>query len=249
MLFRLLILLFACVLVGCSGTSHMPDNFVYVPVLSADYDIATWQKISSPVSPIRIYIEGDGHAFDGYGKPTSNPTPKSYMLRDMASRDNSPNVVYMARPCQFIMSDNCNITDWTSGRFSTHNIDTMANAIRHVANGRPVILIGYSGGAMISGLVIEKNPDIDVKQWITIAGVLNHHDWTEYFGDSPLSASENLNRLPRVPQCHYVADYDIVVPRHLSEKWTDNNIIIVPDSTHNDFGNWVPDCNTSNFIL
>ncbi|MCM1294218.1 MAG: hypothetical protein NC311_01495 [Muribaculaceae bacterium] len=227
----------------------MPDDFVYTPIATANYNIASWQKLSSPTAPIYIYIEGDGHAFDGYGRPTSDPTPRSRMLRDMASRDMNPNVVYMARPCQFIMSDNCNITDWTSGRFSSRATDTMATAIRNVANGRPVILIGYSGGAMISGLVIEQNPDIDVKQWITISGVLNHHDWTEYFCDSPLTQSADLNRLPRVPQCHYVAESDIVVPRHLSQKWTNNNIIIVPDSTHNDFGDFDPDCNASDFVL
>lgn len=249
MLFRLAILFIVCALSGCGGVFHMPDDFVYTPIATANYSIASWQKISSHTAPIRIYIEGDGHAFDGYGRPTSDPTPRSHMLRDMASHDNSPNVVYMARPCQFIMSDNCSVTDWTSGRFSSRATDTMAAAIRNIANGRPVILIGYSGGAMISGLVIEKYPDIDVKQWITIAGVLNHHDWTEYFGDSPLTESNDLNTLPRVAQCHYLAAHDIIVPHALSEKWTDNNFIIVPDSTHNDFGNFVPDCKAPGFVL
>ncbi len=227
----------------------MPADFVYVPVAATHYDIATWQKISSPTAPIHIYIEGDGFSFDGYGRPTSNPTPRSHMLRDMASRDSNLNVVYMARPCQFMMSDNCNVTDWTSGRFSARTIDATATAIRHIAQGRPVILIGYSGGAMMSGLVIEKYPDINVQKWITIAGVLNHRDWTEYFGDSPLTESQNMNTLPQVLQCHYVAESDIIVPRHLSEKWTDNNFIIVPNSAHNDFGNFVPDCKATGFVL
>lgn len=231
---------FIC-LSGCSTTLHtFSDDFIYVPVRAGEYDIVTYQKISDAHAPVRIYIEGDGNAFDATGRPTDNPTPRGDTVRRMAIRDASPNVIYMARPCQYIMSDGCNVSDWTSGRFSPRIISVMADAVRSVAPNREIVLIGYSGGALLSGLIITQNPDINISQWITVAGVLNHGDWTHYFGDTPLSDSVNMDELPRVSQLHYVASRDAVVPLHLSKQWTQNKMIIVPNTLHNDFGDFVP---------
>ena len=86
---------------------------------------------------------------------------------------------------------------------------------------------------MVSGLLIQNYPDLNIKKWITIAGVLNHTDWTEYFNDTPLKKSLNLNKLPNVSQVHYIADGDKVVPNELSKKWIkDDNIITVHNAAH-----------------
>ncbi len=221
------------VLIACAPVWHIPYDFQEIIISSDKYEILTYQKISDSISPIHIYIEGDGYAFNGAGRPTSNPTPRGTFLRDLATNDNNPNVVYMARPCQYIMSSECDISDWTSKRFSTDKIDSITYAIRKIAQNRPIILIGYSGGAMISGLVIQQNPDLNIKQWITIAGVLNHSDWTSYFGDLPLSGSLNMNRLPNIPQVHYIAENDNVVPKSLSYQWLkEKTPVIVPNATH-----------------
>ena len=223
---------------ACVSTWRAPDDFLYAPIYAGQYDIVTYQRISDTTSPIHIYIEGDGNAFDAYGHPTSDPTPRGTFLRDLATRDTYPNIVYMARPCQYIRSTSCQTSDWTDGRFSEQIINAMATAVRTVAQHRPIILIGYSGGAMVSGLIINKNPDLNVIQWVTIAGVLNHTDWTSYFGDSPLSLSLNLDTLPNVPQTHYIASGDRVVPNHLSQQWTGgNNLVVVSGATHTDFSN------------
>lgn len=228
-------------LTGCVGTNSVPMT-VYVPIESDLLSVATVPRITDDVSPVHIYIEGDGHAFDAAGHPTSNPTPRGHFLRDMAARDTAPNVVYVARPCQYEMDDACRTTYWTDGRFSSRVVDSVAMVIRHVAGTRPVILIGYSGGAMVSGLVIGRNPDIDVRKWITIGGVLNHRDWTEYFGDTPLSSSLNMDELPHVPQVHYVAEHDKIVPPELTRRWVRaENIVVVPNAFHNDFGELKPD--------
>lgn len=137
------------------------------------------------------------------------------------------------------MSTQCNKSDWTDGRFSKAVIESIATAIRKIAKKRPVVLIGYSGGAMVTGLVIQNYPDINVQKWITVAGVLNHADWTNYFGDTPLTNSENMTELPHVPQIHYIADKDTVVPNELSRKWVpEHNLVIVPNSTHHRFENF-----------
>ncbi len=236
------ILLGFLLLCGCVSTWRAPDEFTFVPVNAGEFEIATFQKITDPTTPIHIYIEGDGHAFNGRGMPTSDPTPHGTFMRDMAISDTAPNVVYIARPCQFIMSPTCHRTDWTTGRFSGRIVDAIGRVVADVAATRPIILIGYSGGAMVSGLVITRRPDLDVRKWITIAGVLNHADWTEYFGDAPLTESLNMTELPPVPQLHYVGAMDDTVPPELTYRMADYaDIVVVPNATHGDFGELVLD--------
>lgn len=223
---------------GCVSGWRASDDFLYVPIKVGDFEIVTWQKITNSDSAVHIYIEGDGRAFDGYGIPTNDPTPVGTLVRDLAMSDAAENVVYVARPCQFIISDKCTQSDWTDGRFSERIIDSMAAVIKTVSKGREIILIGYSGGAMVSGLIIAEEPELDVRKWITIAGVLNHNIWTNYFGDNPLSASMTLDKLPSVHQLHYVAENDEIVPLWMTQFMADEeDIIIVPGATHNNFGN------------
>ena len=225
-------------LLGCVSSWHMSDDFTYAQISTDYYEIASWQKITDEVSPVHIYIEGDGYAFNEHGFPTDNPTPRGTTIRDLAMSDRSANVVYMARPCQFIMSGNCEQSDWTSGRFSEKIINSMAQAVQQVSGKRDIFLIGYSGGAMVSGLIIKSFPDLNVKKWITVAGVLNHSDWTEYFEDTPLAESLSLGALPNIKQTHYVAEFDDVVPIVLTQRVADGeNIVIVPNARHDDFGN------------
>lgn len=225
---------FIILLSGCVTTTDYDSMTILTPGNPELYSVATIQRMSDDKSPVHIYIEGDGYAFTNRGLPTDDPTPQSSFMRDMTMADQSPNVAYIARPCQFFMDDKCTPTNWTDGRFSRVMVDSVANAVKTIAGNRPVILIGYSGGAMISGLIIQNYDDIDVKQWITIAGVLNHADWTNYFGDAPLTLSLNMNTLPHVYQTHYVAKNDKTVPNSLSRKWvSQNKLITVPNATHN----------------
>ncbi len=235
---RLLLILSVLLCAACATRAPEMTDMEYGVVSSSGYDIATWSRIISDTAPIHIYVEGDGHAFNSRGVPTSDPTPRGRVVRELAASDMAPNVAYIARPCQYIMSPTCNVTDWTTGRFSPCIITAMADTVRHVAGTRPIILIGYSGGAMITGLIIQNNPDLDIQKWITIAGVLNHADWTTYFGDAPLAESMDMTNLPRVPQVHYVASHDRVVPIELTRRMASpDDIIIVPDTAHSRMGN------------
>ena len=235
---KIIALLF--LLAGCVGTDWSPpEDFSYVQIDSGGYEIATWQKITdSTDSHIHIYIEGDGAAFDAYGQPTSDPTPCGTFVRDLVARDVFANVAYVARPCQFNMVDTCSEIDWTSGRFSKKIIDVMADALHRVGGDKKITLVGYSGGAMVAGLIIAQHPELKIEKWITIAGVLNHRDWTDYFGDESLAESMNLESLPKVAQKHFVGGRDKVVPYDLAKDWANaGDIIIIENATHDNFGN------------
>ena len=229
------------VLSGCLGVMP-PESFSYQEIQTNNYTLASWQKITDTKSPIRIYIEGDGYAFNNYGYPTSNPTPRSAFLRNIAFNDPNSNVVYLARPCQYVSDNRCSKTDWTTGRFSQTVIDSTSQAIKQISNKQSVILIGYSGGALLSGLVIEQNPNVLVKKWITIAGVLNHTKWTNDLNLPPLTDSVDLITLPNIKQIHFVGDKDDTVSYKITQSIVaDSDLIIVPNATHTQgYENYIP---------
>ena len=231
-------LFFLFLLAGCAGAWNPPDDFTRRDVTANGYEIMTYQKMTDATAPVHIYIEGDGHAFNGRGAPTTDPTPRGTLVRDLVARDSAANVAYIARPCQFVMSPVCSESDWTDGRFSHDIVDATATTIKEIAGRRPVVLVGYSGGGLMTGLIINRHPEIKVKKWITVAGVPNHTAWTEHFGDSPLTKSLDLEKLPSVPAVHYIGARDRVVPPALSRKFFPaDQIREIPTAGHTDFEN------------
>lgn len=60
-------------LTGCAAVK-VPPEFVYREIQTRDFTLATWQKITDPDGVYKIYIEGDGHAFNARGRATNDPT-------------------------------------------------------------------------------------------------------------------------------------------------------------------------------
>lgn len=236
---KIYLLFIFLILSSCMTTQiKSPNNYIYTQIHTTDYTIASWQKITNNTSTIRIYVEGDGKAYTQKGYPSNNPTPKNSFIRDMAFNDKNDNVIYLARPCQYIKDKNNNPIDWTTGRFCEKIINNMAQAIKQINKyNNEIVLIGYSGGALITGLIINKyRQELNIVKWITIAGLLNHTDWTKYFNYIPLKYSLDLNTIPNINQKHYIAKKDTVIPYHLTLKAINNkNYVIIENATHNDF--------------
>lgn len=83
----------------------MPAEFVYKEVETRNFTLASRQKVTNPAAPYKIYIEGDGYAFNAHVRATQNPTPRGTLVREPAFGDNSPNMIYLARPCQYIKTE------------------------------------------------------------------------------------------------------------------------------------------------
>ena len=88
---------------GCSSITISSD-FVYQEIQTDTFNLASWQKITNPKAKYKVYIEGDGYAFDRYGRPTKDPTPRGTLVRELAFNDKNDNVIYLTRPCQYIKS-------------------------------------------------------------------------------------------------------------------------------------------------
>ncbi len=214
-----------------------PASFLYREIQTQTFKLASWAKITDPHQAVKIYIEGDGYAFNRHGYPSQDPTPKGYLLREIAFHDPSPNVVYLARPCQYVSDDFCSVRHWTTARFSTEVIQAMYEEIQVLAPDDELILIGYSGGAQVAGL-LATTKNLPVKKLITIAGNLDHESWTREKGLLGLSESLSLvsyrSQYLAFPQIHYVGEKDTVIYPSLTEHFVQNSAYIyrLPQATH-----------------
>lgn len=174
--------------------------------------------------PLYIYIEGDGQAWISKHKLSKNPTPHDPLTLKLASLDKRPNVIYIARPCQFTplyLDLNCHSKYWSTARYSEPVIEAVNEVINYFINSdyisnknKEIHLIGYSGGATVAGIIASQRPD--VKSLITIAGNLDHDTVSDFHNTSKLKESLNLinftKELSHIPQKHYIGENDQIIP-------------------------------------
>ncbi len=197
-----------------------------------NFTLLSFQKINFPAHVLRIYIEGDGLAWVSRNRPSSNPTPINAVGLSLALADDSDNVVYLGRPCQWLpLQDQalCQPELWTHQRYSQVVVNALSEAIsqiliQHFQSGaRPSIeLVGFSGGATLALLLaVQRN---DIASVRTVAGNLSPKALTTYHNVSPLAGSldpvDAIKLLADVPQHHYVGAKDrIVVPDVINDYW------------------------------
>lgn len=231
-----LVLLF--LIIGCSSL-EVPSAYQFRIVKTRNFELASWQKLSNPTLPVKIYIEGDGYAFNAHGLPSRDPTPKGTMMRELAFGDPSPNVVYLARPCQYVKSEICSQRHWTTARFAPEILNAEYEAVKQIAGKQEIILIGFSGGAQIAGFLAAAKPGLNIKKVITIAGNLDHLAWTQFHHLPPLNESLNLEsyrwQFADVPQIHYAGSEDKIMPPVLIRNFVGGTapVIIVDGAEHN----------------
>ncbi len=214
------------------------------------YKLASWRKISATDQPINLYIEGDGLAWLSKRTPSLNPTPTNPVALRLAKEDPNPNVVYLARPCQYITwEDNpsCHIESWTSERFSVDIIHTMNMAMDSIAKqyeGATFNLIGFSGGANIAGIIAAERSD--VLSLRTVSGNIDNNFFTAFHKVSAMPLSLNMadnagGSLSTMPQYHFIAENDKYVPavifENYAKKLTSSSCLqseIVKGTTHSE---------------
>lgn len=196
-------------------------------------------------SVMTVYIEGDGRAWLTSSIPSTDPSPRSYMMVKKALEDTRPSV-YLARPCQFQKTEDpgCNSALWTSDRFSAGVIAAYNQALDQLKRQRGVQhfhLVGYSGGGAVAMALAGQRQDID--QVVTIAGNVDPLAWIELHKLTPLDDVVNpldfAARLSSVPQRHFVGAKDKVVPPVLAKAFVQKiqarcADVIEMQSTHED---------------
>lgn len=224
-----IILLF--VLSGCmtAKTQEIKDQALtggFKPKLihTDRFDIYMLSRMSNPGPEANIYIEGDGYAWASRNMPSSNPTPKYPLALDLATRDNADNVIYMARPCQYVGPEhrrNCDVRYWTSHRFASEVIDSYdlaLDTLKEKYNIRDFHLIGYSGGANIAALLTHIRDDVVSLR--TVAGNMDHKLLHEIHAVSQIPESLNAvniaPKISKIPQKHFTGQRDKIVPEDIA---------------------------------
>jgi dienelactone hydrolase len=208
--------------------------------------LTAYSRISRPDEPLRVYIEGDGVAWLSRTVPSLDPTPLQAEGLALAAQDAAPNVVYLARPCQFTpmaLNPQCGIAYWTGKRFAPEVVEAMNEAVSHFAAltpGQPVELVGYSGGGAVAVLIAARRADVASIR--TVAGNLDDEFVNRLHGVSPMPESENAidfaAQVARIPQVHISGADDTVVPPSVAQRFVDATggacarVVTVPGKSH-----------------
>lgn len=207
------------------------------------------KTLPKPHPILIIFIHGDGIPGGG---------PSDY-LKMQATKFSRPNIVpvVLIRPGYYDSYGH-----YSTGRgygfackgypcdgYRPHVVNTLASAIRNLKkfyHPKCTILVGHSGGAIMSGIILGKYPHLangavlasvtySVKQWSK-----SHKGWgvwnksfspNEYVGDIPkndfiyiVSGTKDTDTWPRMARKYY---------RALKKRGVDAHFISVPGGTHN----------------
>ncbi len=231
---------------GCAGPAIIPQpeqaGFMRQDVSVPPFVLTAYSRITNPNVPVRIYIEGDGFAWVSRYEISSDPTPKKALGLLLAEKDTAPNVVYLARPCQFrnLSVEVCPNSYWTNKRFAEEVIHAMNQAVdRYAAQGNgKVELVGYSGGGAVATLIAARRTDV---AWlVTVAGNLDHlavnrHHKVTLTPES-LNPADFKARLQGVPQTHFSGEKDKIILPWVAADFVRSmpcaRQVVVQDATH-----------------
>ncbi len=186
------------------------------------FGIEAWERMHQRGTSASIYIEGDSlsdltnESIDKTGLFGFQSTPANPVGLELASRDKSKNVAYLARPCQYLKMPNekgCDPKYWKANRFDPEVIEAYNIALDDIAARWDITefhIVGYAGGANIAAVLAATRKDI--KTLRTVAGDLNPN-FADAHNPAPVASSAVLathyaRELANVPQHHFIGAAD-----------------------------------------
>ena len=187
------------------------------------FDLTAFTRIQNNHQPIRVYIEGDGFAWVNKQQQSSDPTPHQALALQLASIDPYPNIIYMARPCQYQQTNRaCDTHYWGDKRFAIEVIKSMQQALDALnINHSAIELVGYSGGGAIAILMAADRTDVlNIR---TIAANLDHIYVNQFhhvalMPDS-LNAIDFAQKNSKITQIHFIGLQDTVIPPETAKRY------------------------------
>jgi len=230
------LLLLCFVLTGCNqvntridtATTLASGNGFTKKIIRTDlFKLVSYQSISKADYMATFYIEGDGLAWLNKKRISLNPTPKNPVALKLAVTDTSANVIYLARPCQYVdlkTEQHCSSDYWTTKRIAPEVIASIDQAITQIKQRNNITklrLVGYSGGGAIATILAAKRDDVNDLR--TVAGNLDIDMFAHHHKVTPLIGSMNpidfADRLINIPQMHFVGEYDDIITRPITESY------------------------------
>jgi len=200
------------------------ENYIYE---TEKFNIFSFRRLTKTSDTINVYIEGDGRSWIDRSTISPNPTPSNPAVLRLAVLDDSPNVLYFARPCQYVnlkFETNCSKQTWTSHRYSLDVIEAYNEILNHLKKNNKNFkfnLIGHSGGGAVAVLVAATRNDI--KSIRTLAANLDHVELNREKNVSQLNGSLNpidfAKKISFLPQVHYQGMHDKIIPQWVAKKF------------------------------
>ncbi|MEZ0225417.1 MAG: alpha/beta fold hydrolase [Alphaproteobacteria bacterium] len=218
-------------LAGCGSTISSRTNLaadiaadrlpIHDTLKAYDFSLPVYARVKEKGGTARVYIEGDGLAWLGRHEPSRNPTPTNPVALRLAARDPSPNVIWIARPCQYEgFSAACAAEYWTSKRFAAEVVFAYMEALDSLKQTYGVTgfeLVGFSGGGAIATLLTQRRGD--VLSLRTVAGNLDIEAFNRLHGVSPMPLSLNPRdvaaKIAHIPQMHFTGGKDDIIPQSI----------------------------------
>lgn len=223
---------------ACSNTLWLNDteiaNLISEPARlkskaykTGQFIVHSRERYDKPGQDLNIYLEGDGLAWVSRTEVSRDPTPDNPIGLRLAAIDSAPNVIWIARPCQYTnIAENpsCKPYYWTIGRLAPEIISAVDHAITSAkisANATKIHLIGYSGGGGLALLIAARRNDVVSIR--TVAGNIDHEVFTSFHRVTPMSQSLDpasvARRINTIPQWHFFGEEDKVVPKLIGESY------------------------------
>jgi pimeloyl-ACP methyl ester carboxylesterase len=248
--------LFLVLLAACSDTEDLRaqadalarSRGLHPEIVSTSrFKIMTYGRLAAPGEVTIVYLEGDGSAWRNRYQPSPDPTPHNPLALELALRDSAANLLYVARPCQFVSRErdpNCEVDYWTDRRFAPEIIQSINEVVdnwKRQAGGGPIRLVGYSGGGGIAILLAAERSDVvDIR---TIAANLDIALFTQIHKVSAMKGSLNpagvALRVARIPQLHLVGGEDDIVPASIADSFYEAagrspciRVVVIPGFDH-----------------
>lgn len=234
---------------GCSTAGQVERKNILVHAHKTGFSATALPAHDQPLTlwrqgrenlPAIIVVESDGLAYLDYNTPSPDPTPNNpygfWLALYLASALPNYDVVYAARPCQFldeIELPKCSPNLWLGDRFGKTAQALVGGAIPDELSARRKIYVGVSGGGVIAAhLALKTN---DANMLIGVAAPLALNDWAEHHNVKTFSPSDDPaeygKALKRIPTASFAGKNDKVVPAAYAAT-KQGHVFVLPEATH-----------------
>ncbi len=190
------------------------------------------ERVHDRNAPATVYIEGDGVPYIDDKRISNDPTPADPVALRLAAQDGDPNVIWIARPCQYFKEwrkgKTCPKAYWTDRKFGYEVTDSYNQALNNIKSYYGISnfnLVGYDGGAVIAMVLAAQRADVQSVR--TVAGNLDPETTAlihgyQYNGQDSSNPIQYSDRLETMPQRHFVGRLDRVTPAVVYNSYAQN---------------------------
>lgn len=203
----------------------MPSFMLERHIKADQYTLTAWERIHKRGGVATVYVDGDGLTWSGTETDSHDPTPTNPVALHLATRDNSQNVIMLARPCHYTaLADgtSCAAQGWKDSRFSPETVGAMNAAISNIKKKYDISafnFVGYDGGATMVALLAAQRDD--VKSIRTVAGKLDYSQ-TDLMKDATMDHYDAATIAPKIadiPQQHFIGAWDEIVTSNVYDSF------------------------------